>query len=96
MAEDAVSITLKPVKTSLQPTDQLVCISNAASANGGNVSLIAISNLFGNSSWVPVGQSDPANSISWSGPSGVLFFSNTFGYISTANNTLRRFAISSF
>lgn len=90
MASDAKPVTQLPVVTSLQPNDQLVCISNTASANGGNVSLIPVSALFA------FQQSDPSTSTSLTIPQGVLFFSNSFGYFSIANNVLKRFAISSF
>lgn len=96
MAEDAVAVTKLPVRTSLLSSDQFVCVSNAAGSNGGNVSLITVGNLFGNSQAVPVQQADPANSIALTITQGSLFFSNNFGYIAVSPNVTKRFAISSF
>lgn len=97
MANDARSVIDLPVRTSLVGTDQIVCVSNAAGANGGNVSLISIQNLVGNSNFVKVGQADPANSTAnTTVTQGSVFFSNTFGYVAIANGVLRRFSISSF
>jgi hypothetical protein len=39
---------------------------------------------------------DPANSTALTIQQGTLFFSNTYGYIATSNNVVKRFAISSF
>jgi len=96
MTEQSQTVLELPTKSSANSTDKILIISDAASANGGNVALILVSNLFGNSNAVPVGQDNPANSSSWTGPSGTVFFSNTYGYVAIANNTLRRFAIEDF
>ena len=96
MSETSKSILELPTKTFLAGSDKILVIANAASSNGGNVATITVTNFFGNSSSFTVGQSNPANSTSWSGPSGTIFFSDTFGYVAIANNTLRRFAIASF
>lgn len=94
--EDAKPVTQLPVKTGLVATDEIVCISNAASNVGGNVSIISLLSLFSNSSLYPVQQSDPANANAMTIVSGTMFFSNSFGYIAIANNQLRRWAISIF
>jgi hypothetical protein len=95
MVAEAKAIPDLPVKSTAANTDRLVFQSNAA-ANGGNVATITLSFLTGNSSLFNVGVTDPANTHSWVGPPGVLFFSNTFGYVSIANNFLMRFPISTF
>lgn len=95
MVAEAKAVPDLPAKSTAANTDRIVFLSNAAS-NGGNVSTITLSFLTGNSSLFNVGVTDPANSASWSGPPGVLFFSNTYGYVSIANNYLLRFPISTF
>lgn len=95
MASDARPVTNLPVVTTLAPNDSIVVVSNTA-ANGGNVSLISVSSLFGNCQAFLTQQVDPANSSAMVISQGVVFFSNNFGYISIANNTLRRWAITSF
>jgi len=96
MTEQSQTILQLPLKNSANSTDQLVFISNAASANGGNVAIINVSTFFSNTSYIPVNQADPAHSNSWVGPAGILFFSNNYGYVSIANNTLLRFAANTF
>jgi len=96
MVAEAKTILQLPVKNTLANTDQVVVVSNAAGSNGGNCSLVTLTTLTGNSSAFIIGANDPANSSSWVGPPGALFFSNTYGYISTANNYVLRFPLSSF
>lgn len=96
MAAEAKAVPNLPAKSFAANTDRIVFLSNAASSNGGNVATITLSYLTGNSSLFNVGVADPANSHSWTGPPGVLFFSNTYGYVSTANNFLLRFPIAQF
>lgn len=93
MSESSSTVLQLPTKSTVLSTDKVMIISGAASANGGNLALIAINNLVGNSQFVPVGHSDPANSSAWTGPAGTLFFSNTYGYVAIANNVLARFPI---
>lgn len=75
-------------------------VSVKTAVNVGNSSSNAVSNSSGffkdGVPVIAVGQDDPANSNSWEGPEGVLFFSNTYGYISIANDVVRRFALEDF
>jgi hypothetical protein len=95
MASDARVVPLLPGVNSLQITDQLVVVSNATSNVSGNVSLITLGNFFSNCSLFTT-QADPASSSAWSGPKGALFFSNTYGYFSTSNSSLVRWALNTF
>lgn len=75
MVQDSQTVLQLPTKTSVAATDKIMFVSNAAGA--GNVALIAVSNLFGNSNIQihygnsSVNSSLNATSISFNGIVGV-------------------------
>lgn len=81
----------------LRGYDAAVAGSNAQLAQ---TSIQSITNLFANTPSLTLklgpNQVDPANSSALTVAQGTLFFSNTFGYYAVANNTTKRFALSSF
>lgn len=83
--------------------DCIVILYGKDTANTANsvaqTSIISVNNFaasFAQYLEVPTQQADPANATALTINQGLIFFSNTFGYVAIANNVLRRFAISSF
>jgi len=58
---------------------------------------ISVSDLLGNSAAnVVIRQVTPANSTSLTVKAGTLFFDNTYLYVATSNNNIKRVALSTF
>jgi hypothetical protein len=58
---------------------------------------ISVSNLLGNSAAnVVIRQVTPANSTSLTVKAGTLFFDNTYLYVATSNNNIKRVTLSTF
>ena len=58
---------------------------------------IKVSNLLGNSSAnIVIQTTTPANSTALTVKAGTLFFDNTYLYVATSNNNIKRVALSTF
>lgn len=93
-------MTAQPVKTSdlpvvdsLDGTDRIVVLSGAASLS--ETSTITLTDLFGNSSSVPV-INTPANSTALTVSAGSVMMDADYLYVAVANNKLGRVALSTF
>ena len=98
-----VSISQLPIANSAKSSDLLLIVSEpVANSNSSPVtSSITISNLLGSLNTVSANTNvifnlnTPANS-SIQIVQGVLFFDENYGYVSVANNVLKRFQLEAF
>lgn len=100
MADRAKTIPELPVSTALNSTDLFVIVVDPT--NTANTKQITASNVFGNSaldlsanSLILAERSTPANS-SITVTKGSIFFDDSYIYVATANNTLKRIELTSF
>lgn len=106
MANQGKTTLQFPQKTApYDANDVLVFVYGADTSNTSNAvaqtATISIQNFFSsnivaNSTIITTQQADPANSHAWVGPQGSIFFSNSYGYVAIAANTLMRFTLNSF
>ena len=92
------------VQSSIANSDQIVIIYNAANSTIAQTALIALSTLFANISSnnfvantvIITGSQTPANSTALTITKGAQFSDNTYAYYATANNHIKRVALSDF
>lgn len=84
------------VITSANTNDRIVVVSNTS--GNTQTTTISVGNLFGNSNVIVKSSriSTPANSSAANVAQGGIYDDGTYLYIATANNTLKRVALSSF
>ena len=76
-------------------TDRIVILKDPAGTPSTRT--ISVSNLLGNSAAnVVIQQVTPANSTALTVKAGALFFDNTYLYVATSNNNIKRVALSTF
>jgi hypothetical protein len=96
MADQGKRLLDYTVQANVAPTDQLVIVYNAASGNGAGstaqTALISLTKLLGANS----GRADPAANNSLTIANGSIFITNNYLYVATANNYLKRVALSTF
>jgi hypothetical protein len=76
-------------------TDRIVILKDPTGTPSTRT--ISVSNLLGNSAAnVVIQQLTPANSTVLTVKAGTLFFDNTYLYVATSNNNVKRVALSTF
>lgn len=105
MADQGKRTDALPDKTGLVSANDRVVVLYGANSSVAQTALIPLRNLLANTANLQVVaanlvlsdiRSNPANSTALTIAQGTLFFSSTFGYFAIANNTLVRWAVSSF
>jgi len=91
MTDQGKTIPALPVQNAVSDSDRLVILYNAANATTAQTATIAVSDYETRDI-----STDPANSSVTTIPAGRLFFSNGYLYFSTANNHVKRVALSDF
>ena len=100
MSEQGKRIMDVNIQTSVDPTDTVIVVYNAANTTTAQTSQITVQNLFANiiSSGFALTdiRADPIHSTSLAIAGGQVFVSNNFLYIATSNNFIKRVALAEF